>query len=126
MFLISAYTHTYTHTHTQAYFKSIKDHGEKVHTCADHPGLLGPKTPYGFMGQYKNRKKKSSKAKAGLNKTEALGPKYQAGEHASEAAKLKSFQARDQVPLDRLVKLQSILSRDSKDGGNKVDDARLL
>ena len=30
-----------------------------------------------------------------------------------------------QVPWDRLVKLQGILSRNNKDGGNVEDDARL-
>ena len=80
------------------------------------------------------RKKKSNKAKAELNKkeddtsipSELLVPKYQAGERASEAAKLKSLQAMEQVPLDRLAKLQGIPSRNIKDGGNEVNDARLL
>ena len=52
--------------------------------------------------------------------SELLVPKYQAGELASEAAKLKSLQAMDQVPLDRLVKQLSILSWNIKDGGNVV------
>ena len=52
-------------------------------------------------------------------------PKYQAGESASEAAKLKPPQAAEQVPRDRLVKLQGILSGNNKDGGNVEDDARL-
>ena len=56
--------------------------------------------------------------------SELLGPKYQAGEHASEAAKHKSLQAMEQVPLDRLVKLRGIRSRNIKDGGNVEDDAR--
>ena len=80
------------------------------------------------------RKKKSSKAKAELNEmkddtaipSERLVPKYQDGEPASEATKLKSLQAMDQVPLDRLVKLRGILSWNIKDGGNVVDDARFL
>ena len=45
-------------------------------------------------------------------------PKYQAGESASEAAKLKPPQAEEQVPRNRQVKLQGILSGNNKDGGN--------
>ena len=59
-------------------------------------------------------------------KTEEEEPKHQAGEPSREAAKLKSFQARDQVTLDRQVKCQSSLSGDSKDSSNRVDGVRLL
>ena len=55
-----------------------------------------------------------------------LAPKYQARELASEAAKLKSLQVMEQVPLDRQVKLWGILSWNTKDGGNMVDDASFL
>ena len=58
--------------------------------------------------------------------SEMLVPKYQAGESASEGAKLKPPQAAEQVPRDRLVKLQGTLSGNIKDGGNVEDDARLL
>ena len=37
--------------------------------------------------------------------TEILLPKYQASDLANEAAKLKSMEAMDSVPTDRLVKL---------------------
>jgi len=52
--------------------------------------------------------------------SELLVPKYQAGELASEAAKLKSLQAMEQVPVDRLVKLLGILSWNIKDGSNVI------
>ena len=45
-------------------------------------------------------------------------PKYQAGESAREAAKLKPPQAVEQVPRNRQVKLQGILSGNNKDGGH--------
>ncbi len=40
---------------------------------------------------------------------EILIPKYQAVDLASEAAKLKSLDAMDSVPTDRLVKLLNLL-----------------
>jgi len=52
--------------------------------------------------------------------TELLVPKYQASDLASEAAKLKSLSAMEQVPVDRLVKLLSILSWNIKDGSSVV------
>jgi len=52
--------------------------------------------------------------------TELLVPKYQASELASEAAKLKSLSAMQQIPVDRLVKLLSILSWNIKDGSSVV------
>eukprot|EP00090_Calanus_glacialis_P019633 TRINITY_DN3012_c0_g1_i1.p1 TRINITY_DN3012_c0_g1~~TRINITY_DN3012_c0_g1_i1.p1 ORF type:complete len:2150 (+),score=766.00 TRINITY_DN3012_c0_g1_i1:196-6645(+) len=52
--------------------------------------------------------------------TELLVPKYQASELASEAAKLKSLSAMEQIPVDRLVKLLSILSWNIKDGSSVV------
>jgi len=48
--------------------------------------------------------------------TELLVPKYQASELAGEASKLKSLSAMEQIPVDRLVKLLSILSWNIKDG----------
>ena len=57
--------------------------------------------------------------------SERLVPGYQAGESASEAAKLRPPQEVELVPRDRLVELQGILSGNNKDGGNAEDDARL-
>jgi len=52
--------------------------------------------------------------------TELLVPKYQASELASEASKLKSLSAMEQIPVERLVKLLSILSWNIKDGSSVV------
>jgi len=52
--------------------------------------------------------------------TELLVPKYQASELAGEAAKLKALSAMEQIPVDRLVKLLSILSWNIKDGSTVV------
>ena len=55
---------------------------------------------------------------------ELLIPKYQAGELASESAKLKSLSAMNQVPVERLVKLLSILGWNIKDGSSVVPIAQ--
>eukprot|EP00092_Neocalanus_flemingeri_P006189 GFUD01006661.1.p1 GENE.GFUD01006661.1~~GFUD01006661.1.p1 ORF type:complete len:1172 (+),score=408.27 GFUD01006661.1:326-3841(+) len=52
--------------------------------------------------------------------TELLVPKYQASELAGEASKLKSLSAMSQIPVDRLVKLLSILSWNIKDGSSVI------
>merc|ERR1719300_844518 len=52
--------------------------------------------------------------------TELLIPKHQAADLASEASKLKSLSATEQVPVDRLVKLLSILSWNIKDGSSVI------
>jgi len=51
---------------------------------------------------------------------EILIPKHQAADLASEAAKLKSMEAMDQVPTERLVKLLNILSFNVKDGSKVI------
>ena len=47
---------------------------------------------------------------------EILLPKYQAADLSSEAAKLKSLEAMDAVPVERLVKLLNILQWSVRDG----------
>ena len=47
---------------------------------------------------------------------EILVPKYQAADLANEAAKLKSMEAMDSVPTDRLVKLLNLLQWNIRDG----------
>ncbi len=47
---------------------------------------------------------------------EILVAKYQAADLASEAAKLKSLEAMDSVPTDRLVKLLNLLQWNIRDG----------
>ena len=74
----------YTHSYAQAYDESIKGNGKKATNVTKNDTDI-PR--------------------------ELLGPKYRAGEQASEAAKLKSLQTREQVPPDHSLSGIAVLHR---------------